>query len=191
MVAPSLTFADSHSKDGHTRSSDDTALKAALEKHNHDAVCLVTPASIDASSEEGRHGNNDCNGDTKGFANHGTRVIKETQSNVEECGIYGIREGKEPKSNEDEFGSWENDAMCQEPTTKFTRRAHDMGTAQQPMEPIYVSINAVSAPKGKRVQWNDNHGKELVHVFEYAVSDTGESEEDEDDTDTTCTCTIQ
>lgn len=193
MVVPSLTFADSHSKDCQVRSSDDTALKAALEKHNYDATCFVTPASIDSNSKGGRHGNNYCNRDSKGSAscNHGTGVIKEPQSNVGECGIYDVKEGK-PKCNEDEFGHRENDAMRTEPATEFTSRGQDMGTVLQPMESIaYGSINAVCAPKGKRVQWNDNHGKELVHIFEYAVSDTGDSEEDEDDADTTCACTIQ
>lgn len=44
----------------------------------------------------------------------------------------------------------------------------------------------------RRVQWNDSHGKDLVHVVEFEASDTGDSEEDDDDTESqTCTCTIQ
>lgn len=54
------------------------------------------------------------------------------------------------------------------------------------------SVNAdVGNDLKRRVQWNDCHGKELVHIKEFDASDTSDSEDEDDETEShSCTCTI-
>lgn len=181
MVEPSLTLAFARQEDGHPFSSGKSipaspaSVKTSNAQYTPDATYIVAPATIDINSGEGGHGNKHPEGASKGF-------IK---------GEHDISMVEKPETEMEGFIIGQNNIdMIQEPIAEV-----DGFVKGAPISRDLVGsagANASSIPRIKRVQWNDSHGKELVHVLEFEVSDTGDSEDDDDDTDSqACTCTIQ
>lgn len=181
MVEPSLPLAFARQEDGHPLFSGKSippsfsSLKTSNAQYAPDATYMVASATIDINSGEGEHGNKHPEGASKGFikGEHDISMVEEPETEIEGfiIGQNNIDMIQEPIAEGDGF-------------VKGAPISRDLVGSD--------SANAGSIPRIKRVQWNDSHGKELVHVLEFEVSDTGDSEEDDDDTDShACACTIQ
>eukprot|EP00250_Pteridium_aquilinum_P011563 c20153_g1_i1 orf=636-1229(+) len=180
MVAPGVPLSLMHQEDVHTSVPENSLpSKASKVQYIPDATAMATTDAYPEKEENGTH----LDGHTHGFPKHG-----DTSNTIEE-----------PKTEMEGFIMREDDIdVIQEPVAEidsFVKGAHD--DYEDLQQPLMSSDRAAGAnesfvPQKRRVQWNDNYGKELVHVHEYEASDTGDSEEDEDDADAhACTCTIQ
>lgn len=107
---------------------------------------------------------------------------------------------KEPKTEMEGFIMRDNDIdVIQEPVAEIDSLKNGLPDGFKDLQSFMardrdadVIAKESFAPQRRKVQWNDNNGKELFQVYEYEASDTGDSEDDEEEADAhVCACTIQ